>query len=381
MSDLLLMTPGPTYIHEEVRRELSREITNPDLDPGFFELYLDTCSKLKKLINTKNDVLILCGEAILGLEAACASIIEPGDRVLCIDNGIFGRGFGDFASMYGAEVVYFQSDYRRGIDADALESFLESSGSFKMATLVHCETPSGITNPISRICPLLKRHGIITVVDSVSAVGGEELDTDGWGIDMLLGGSQKCLSAPPGLTFFSISQDAWSAIDNRKTPIVGYYVNIANWKGWYEKKWFPYTQPISDIYALKKAVERVLEKGDFINEHHAIGEAVRRSIAASGLELYPADSFSNTVTTINIPEGITFEEIFNEMLVKHHILIAGAFDHLKNKVMRIGHMGENCEEGKVYLTLKALNDVLKDHNIALKGDLHLVFAAYMHENA
>ena len=379
MKDLLLMTPGPTYIHEEVRRELAREITNPDLDPGFFEFYLDTCSKLKELLKTKNDVLILCGEAILGLEAACASIIEPGDRVLCIDNGIFGRGFGDFARMYGAEVVYFQSDYRKGIDVDALQSFLEDNGSFKMATLVHCETPSGITNPISRICPFLKRHGIITVVDSVSAIGGEELETDGWEVDMLLGGSQKCLSAPPGLTFFSISQAAWDVILNRKTPIAGYYVNIANWKGWYEKQWFPYTQPISDIYALRKAVGRVIDKGDFIKRHRIMGEAVRKSIIGSGLELYPLDSFSNTVTTVNMPEGVSFNEIFNEMLEKHNVLIAGAFDHLKNKVIRIGHMGENCYEGKVYQALKALNDVLKSHNIPLKGDLHLLFASYMNE--
>ncbi|MHB1395121.1 MAG: pyridoxal-phosphate-dependent aminotransferase family protein [Clostridia bacterium] len=380
MKDSLLMTPGPTYIHEEVRRELSREITNPDLDPSFFELYLDTCSKLKELLKTKNEVLILCGEAILGLEAACASIIEPGDKVLCIDNGIFGRGFGDFARMYGAEVVYFQSDYRKGIDADALQSFLEHNGSFKMATLVHCETPSGITNPISLICPLLKRHGIITVVDSVSAIAGEELETDSWGIDIVLGGSQKCLSAPPGLTFFSISQAAWDAILHRKIPIAGYYVNIANWKGWYDKKWFPYTQPISDIFALRKAVERVLEKGDFIKRHQVIGEAVRSSIFASGMELYPLDSFSNTVTTINMPEGVSFSEIFNEMLEKHNVLIAGAFDHLKDKVIRIGHMGENCDEGKVYLALKALNDVLKSHNIPLKGDLHLLFASYMNES-
>lgn len=380
MNDLLLMTPGPAYIHEEVRRELSREITNPDLDPRFFDSYLDTCNKLKELLKTKNEVLILCGEAILGLEAACASIIEPGDRVLCIDNGIFGRGFGDFAAMYGAEVVYFQSDYRRGIDIGALKRFLESNGSFKMATLVHCETPSGITNPISEICPLLKRYGIITVVDSVSATGGEELETDGWEIDMVLGGSQKCLSAPPGLTFFSISQAAWDVILNRKTPIAGNYVNIANWKNWYDKKWFPYTQPISNIYALRKAVERVLEKGDFAGRHKIMAEAVRRSIIASGMELYPLDSFSNTVTTINMPEDVAFKDIFNDILEKHNVIIAGAFSHLKDKVIRIGHMGENCNEGKVYMALKALNEVLKSHKVPIKGDIHILFTSFMQES-
>jgi aspartate aminotransferase-like enzyme len=327
-------------------------------------------------MNTENDVLILCGEGILGLEAACASLIEPGDRVLCIENGIFGKGFGDFQSMYGGEVVYFTSDYRRGLDMEALKSFLEKDHDFKLATMVHCETPSGITNPVDKICPLLKEYGILTVVDAVSSLGGEELETDKWKIDMVLCGTQKCLSAPPGLSFFSISSDAWNAMLSRKTPIAGFYVNIANWKNWYEEKAFPYTQPISNIIALDRAAGRLLQDGDRIARHRVNAEAVRMSITACGLELYPLDGFSDTVTTINIPEGITFKKIFDDMLEKHNILIAGAFNFLKDKVMRIGHMGENCHEEKIYITLKALDMVLRDNGIKLNGSLHMKFAEF-----
>lgn len=377
MKNPIIMTPGPTYVHEDVRRALSQEITNPDLDPKFFEQYKETCSKLKKLMKTENDVLIFCGEGILGLEAACASLIEPGERVLCIENGIFGKGFGDFQKIYGGEVVYFKSDYRRGIDVEALNSFLEKDHDFKLATVVHCETPSGITNPVDKICPILKEYGILTVVDAVSSLGGEELETDKWKIDMVLGGSQKCISAPPGLSFFSISSDAWNAILNRKVSVSGFYVNIANWRNWYEEKWFPYTQPVSDIMALDKAVERLLQDKDRIARHRANAEAVRKSINASGLQLYPLDGFSNTVTTINIPKGITFKKIFDDMLEKHNILIAGAFDFLKDKVLRIGHMGENCHEEKIYITLKALDMVLRDNGIKLKESLHMQFAEFI----
>jgi aspartate aminotransferase-like enzyme len=152
----MIMTPGPTYVSEDVRSALSKEITNPDLDPEFYEFYKETCTKIQKFLKTENEVLILCGEGILGLEAACASLIEPGDRVLCIDNGIFGNGFGDFQKMYGAQVVYFKSDYRKAIDVDALRKFLKKDSNFKMATVVQCETPSGRTNPVALICPLLK---------------------------------------------------------------------------------------------------------------------------------------------------------------------------------------------------------------------------------
>jgi len=369
----LIMTPGPTYVDEEVRAALAKPITNPDIDSDFYEYYQNTCSKLQKLMNTENQVLILSGEGILGLEAACASLIEPGDKVLCIDNGIFGNGFGDFAKIYGAEVSYFKADYRKAINLQELEEFLENNHDFKVATLVHCETPSGITNPVDKLCLLLKKHGIITVVDSVSAIGGERLETDKWGMDIVLGGSQKCLSAPPGLTFLSISQAAWEVILNRKAPIASFYCNLANWKDWYEKQWFPYTQPISDIYGLRVAVERWLEENNPIDRHAKLANAVRESLVSGGLELYPLDGFSNTVTTINIPKGVSYQDIYDQMLKDHNIMITGAFGFLKDKVIRIGHMGENCHEEKLYLTLKALDLTLRSLGVELKGELDKLF--------
>ena len=376
MQRLLIMTPGPTYVNEEVRAAMAGPITNPDLDPDFFEFYKSICGKLQKLVKTDNEVLILSGEAILGLEAACASLIEPGDRILCIDNGIFGKGFGDFAKMYGAEVVYYSVDYRKAIDVKALREYLLKDSDFKAATLVHCETPTGITNPVNELCPLLKSYGILTIVDSVSAIGGEKLEVDQWQIDIVLGGSQKCLSAPPGLTFLSISRDAWSKMANRISPIAGYYTNLYIWRNWYNEKWFPYTLPISDIYALSKAVEIVLLKEDFVEQHSKIANAVRKSLTEAGLELYATNGYSNTVTTVILPIGITFTKLFNDMLNNHSVMIAGAFDFLKDKVFRIGHMGENCYEEKLYITLKALNKVLNCNNIKLNGNLHELFVQY-----
>lgn len=373
MNNRLIMTPGPTYIHEDVRRAMSQEITNPDLDEDFFEFYRETCGRLQTLMNTKNEVLILCGEGILGLEAACASLIEPGDRILCIDNGIFGNGYGDFVKLYGGNVVYFKSEYREAVNVDKLKEFLKKDHDFKAATLVHCETPSGITNPVHLICPVLKEYGIISIVDTVSAVGGELLKTDEWQIDIALGGSQKCLSAAPGLTFLSISQAAWDKILTRKIPVAGFYCNLSVWKSWYKDKWFPYTQPVSDIYGLRAAVDRLLEEEDPVSRHAKLADAVRTSLVSAGLELYPLNGFSNTVTTVNIPQGVSFKTIYDQMLNKHQVMIAGAFDFLKDKVFRIGHMGENCREEKLYRTLKALDQVLEDSGIKLNGKLHELF--------
>lgn len=381
MSGTLIMTPGPTYVTEEVRRAMAKPITNPDIDPDFYEFYLKLTKQLSKLLKTKNNVLILGGEGILGLESACASLIEPGDRVLCIDNGIFGRGFADFVKMYGGEAVFFKSDYRKPIDIEELNEFLKRDSSFKMATVVHCETPSGLINPVDKICPLLNEHNIITVVDAVSSIAGEDLRVDDWKIDIALGGSQKCLSAPPGLTFMSISEKAWDAILNRKVPIASFYCNLSLWKSWYEDKWFPYTQPISDLYGLECAVDNVLNDDKKYKRHIKIGEAVRAALVGGGFELYPMDGYSNTVTAFVTPEGLDEAKFRLQLVDNYEVMIAGAFDVLEGKVLRIGHMGENCFEEKLYKTLKALDSGFRDFKIIPKAPLHRIFSDKMKERS
>ncbi|GAB6169884.1 alanine--glyoxylate aminotransferase family protein [Clostridium carnis] len=369
----LIMTPGPTYIRKNVREAMSRPITNPDLDIEFYDFYKGTCEKIQRILNTENNVLILSGEGILGLESACASLIEEGDNVLCIENGIFGYGFGDFAKLYGGNVDYFNGDRNKGLDVREIEDFLKENNNYKVATLVHCETPSGITNPIANICKILNEYGIITVVDAVSSIGGEEIKVDEWRIDIALGGSQKCLSAPPGLTFLSLSKRALDKINNRKEPIKGFYTNLSTWNSWYQDKWFPYTQPISDIYALDKALDNALEDKDIINRHKLFGEACRKAFKRCGLNLLSKDYYSNTVSTILVPSNVKYEDIFNKMLKDHNIIIAGGFDFLKDKIIRIGHMGENCYKDNLYETLKALDSVLRELKVNLNYELHRAF--------
>ena len=165
-----IMTPGPTQVRENVRMARSLVTTNPDLDLEFYEYYKDTCDLLSRLLHTKN----VC--YILGLEAACASLTEPGDRVLVLDNGIFGKGFADFVKIYGGKPVLYTADYHRDFDVTALANWLESNHDFKYAAIVHCDTPTGVQNNIEAICPLLKRYGILSVVDAVSSMFGVDID-------------------------------------------------------------------------------------------------------------------------------------------------------------------------------------------------------------
>lgn len=369
MSIPMIMTPGPTSVRENVRLARAMETTNPDLDLEFYDFYKETCDKIGEFLKTKNSVRILSGEGILGLEAACASLTEAGDRVLVLDNGVFGEGFGDFVKMYGGEPVYFKGDRKEAINLDELTSFLQKDSSFKYATIVHCDTPSGILNPVQDICPLLKEKGILTVVDSVSAMGGEELKVDSWGIDVALGASQKCLSAPTGLSFLSISDEAFKAMENRKTPIGSFYCNLLAWKDYYEKKWFPYTPPISDIVGLRRAVDNILEDKEILERHEGIANALRNAVTKAGLNLYTRNGYSNTVTVIEVPEGINSKQLTDYILKEFNLMIAGSFDFLQGKVIRIGNMGENSTKEKIIYTLNALQSTFEYYKVNLKANM------------
>lgn len=368
-----IMTPGPTQVKENVRLARALECTNPDLDEEFVEFYHETCKLISRLLHTENETLILDGEGILGLEAACASMTEPGDRVLVLDNGIYGSGFADFVKLYGGVPVRYTTDYLRPIDPKGLEEFLKVDSDFKYATVVHCDTPSGMLNDVGSLCILLKKYGILSVVDSVSAMFGEEMRVDDYRIDVLCGGSQKAVSAPPGLSFVTISEAAKKAMAERRTPIASFYANLKAFEGYYEAKWFPYTMPISDIYGLRAAFDNIQEDKDMLTRHKKIGEACRKAVTTAGLKLHLEDGFSNTVTVFDVPEGITDKQILDGMKQKHNIMLAGSFGELAGKVIRIGHMGANANVQDMRDAMKGLDEVFTSLGVKLNASLEDVF--------
>ena len=371
-----VMTPGPTQVKENVRMARSLVCTNPDLDEEFVDFYKETCEKISALLGTKNETLILDGEGILGLEAACASLTEPGDKVLVIENGVYGEGFADFVSMYGGIPEFYHADRFHAIDPAALADYLKEHHDYKYATVVHCDTPSGMLNPVDKICPLLKEYGILTVVDSVSGMFGNEMHVDDYKIDLLCGGSQKAVSAPPGLTFVTISDAVKEAMHKRTTPIRSFYANLLVFEGYYEKKWFPYTMPISDIYGLRTAFDNIEADTDLIARTKKIAAATRSTLTKAGLKLHLESGFSDTVTVFDIPEGTSCDAILQTMRNEHQIMLAGSFDDLSGKVIRIGHMGSNANFEDMIATMKALNETLVSLGVSLKGDLAELFLHY-----
>ncbi|HJG97105.1 MAG TPA: aminotransferase class V-fold PLP-dependent enzyme, partial [Romboutsia timonensis] len=287
-----------------------------------------------------------------------------------------------FVKMYGGQVVYFLGDYNKEIDIKELEKFLEKENDFKYATIVHCDTPTGVLNDLSKICPLLKKHNILTVVDSVSAMVGEKLDIDNWQIDIALGASQKAISAPAGLCIVSVSEDAKNAMKNRQVPIIGFYSNLTIWQDYYEKKWFPYTMPINEIIALDKAIDNILEEKieNVLARHEKIATATRKAFTEYGLKLYLENGYSNTVTAVEIPKEIGALNLTKHILQKYNMLISTSLSDYKDKLLRIGHMGENARLEYVVYVLNTIDKSLKELGFDSDKNLVELFNKYYSKN-
>lgn len=361
-----ILCAGPTSISNNVLNALSISKTNPDLDPKYVTYHKNVENKISSLLHTNSTTFFMLGEGIMGLEASILSLVEPNDRVLVLSNGFFGAGFADYVKFAGGHPTLLEFDYRHGIDIDKLEKFLNADDDFKLATFVHCETPSGITNDLNAITEVLKRHNIMSVADCVSSLGGEDISFDTSGLDVLLGGSQKCISAPVGITIVTLSDRAKKVIDSRKTPVASYYLNFKNYYD-FKNAPFCYTWNENLIYAMDVALDELMER-DSINLHKKYGNITREIIEKSGLELYAKDSFSNTVTAVLMPDNIQAQTLLDEMR-QQKIAISKGVGPMSEKLFRIGHMGQNISKENFKELFKALDNSFKNLNVQLQISL------------
>lgn len=353
----MLFTPGPTAVAPPVREAMAEPQPNPDIEPAFESRYEDVCDKLATVYGTDHQVVVLGGEGILGLEAAVASLVEPGDRVLCISNGQYGDGFADFVEAYGGHPELISSPYDAGLDlpavATALEAAAETGELFSMATMVHCETPTGTVNDLEPVLDLLEDYQVLTVVDAVSSLGGVPVPTDR--IDVCLGGSQKCFSAPPGLTTAAISDRAWESMEACEPTSL--YTNFLPWRDTSEE--FPYTHLSANVAALDVALDLLLDEGlDSVYERHRkAADRAREGGAELNLTLYPEPTrASPTVTAFARPGDAT--TVQRRLHDETGILVATGLWDLEEDILRLGHMGYNADLDKVDRVIDGLAAVL-----------------------
>lgn len=334
------MVPGPVSVSREVLEAGQVNFGSPDLEKDYIELYKATEEALRKIMQTKNSIVIETGEGMLALWGAMKSCLRPGDKVLVLSTGIFGYGMGEMAESIGCEVKILEFGFDETLtDFDLIEKTIQEFQP-KMITLVQNETPSGTMNPVAEIGALKVKYNVpLLYVDAVSGIAGSIVNTDEWQIDLCLGGAQKCLSAPASMSFLSVSEKAWEIIEE-----VGYvgYDALRPFREAVKNTYFPYTPYWQGTAQLYRACELILEEGlnKGIVRHQKVAEYCRQRIVNMGLKLYPAMDaiLSPTVTAVRVPEGISWERL-DTALREEGLVVGGNYGCLAGKVFRIGHMG------------------------------------------
>ncbi len=354
------MVPGPTSVSHEVLEAGLINYGSADIEKDYIELYAETSRMLGEIMQTKNQVVIQTGEGMLALWSALKSCLLPGDKVLALSTGLFGYGMGQMAESIGCEVhtIGFGFD-ETFTDFDLIEKAIREFQP-KMITMVQNETPSGTMNPVAEIGLLKEKYGVpLLYVDAVSGIGGSVVKTDDWHIDLCLGGSQKCLSAPASMSFLSVSPKAWEIIE--EVQYVGYDA-LLPFRTAVEDAYFPYTPYWQGTAQLHKACELLLEEGleRVIERHEKVAEYCRERIEEMGLRLYPVSDAmpSPTVTAVYVPENITWEEL-DARLRERGVVMGGNYGCLAGEVFRIGHMGSQANLNLVKEALDVLEEIVR----------------------
>ncbi len=352
------MIPGPTHVLPFVREVLARDYGQNE--ENFLPLFSATNALLAKFMGTQHSVITMTGEGMLALWAGLKSCLLPTDRVLSIGTGVFGDGIGDMATGLGCSVRKISFGYDTTIaDMDAIEAAIIEHKPH-MITAVHCETPSGTLNPLEALGALKKKHNVpLLYVDGVASIGGTPVLMDAWNIDILLGGSQKCFSAPPNICFMGISPAAW-----QKAEEVAYagYDAIVPWRNVLKQNLCPYTPYSNGVAALHASLQSLMQEGMEVvfARHEEAALTCRQGLKNLGIQLWTADTAINspTVTAALIPHGFTWES-WRKALHVRGLDVGGSFGPMAGRVFRMGHMGSQAHKNLVEQGLETIATVLQ----------------------
>lgn len=354
----LLMIPGPTNVPEEVLEAMAKPPIN-HRGEEFAQLLGSITDKLKRVFQTKGEILILTGSGTSGVDAAIQALVRSGDRVVVTEFGEFGSRAGDFAQAIGANVVRVRAPLGSVPRMDDLLEEIEKGAS--AVILVANETSTGVRLPyIDRVTKAAREAGSFVIVDAISHLGGDYLPVDEWGIDICVTATQKCLAAPPGLALISMSPRAQEFVLSNP-PREG-FLNLAKYLRFLEKGQTPFTPAVNLMFALDVALDMVLKEGleNRIARHRRCASAFYSSLVMMGLEpLADGEVRSNTVLAFRNPPGLQDVVFRRHLKEKYRVLVADGFGELKGKVFRIGSMGI-VNQQHVTRTVSAIGNTLAE---------------------
>jgi len=357
------LTSGPAGATAATLAALGRPILH-HLDPAFGALYQRTVDLLRQAFGTRESPVILQGEAVVGLEAAAASLIGPGDVVLNLVSGMYGRGYGEWARRYAREVIEIEVPYDSSVPAASVAEALRARPDITVVSVVHCETPCGTVNDLDAISAVVAGHEALLIVDAVSTFGGIRCDFTAWQADLVVTAPQKCLGGPPGLSLLHVSEAAWAHMAANPAAPRGSVLSILDWRDAHlASRPFPFTPSVTDIYGLHACLEQYLHEGAEAvrRRHQAAARAARAGAEALGLALWARDPAirSDTITAVRVPAGIDEREVRAHARAQSGVMLSGGQGDLAGTVLQIGHMGPGAYPLSPVIAVTALGRALR----------------------
>ena len=363
ISPRILLGQGPSMVAPRVLNALSYPLVG-HLDPQFLTLMQEVQQLLRFVFQTENELTVpVSGTGSAGMEAALCNFIEPGDNVLVAVLGYFGERMVEMAGRYGAQVDRIDRPWGEAFDPDEIKAALGQK-KYKLLALVHAETSTGVLQPgIAEIAAAAHDNGALLVMDTVTSLGGMPVEIDAWGVDVAFSGTQKSMSAPPGLAPLTISPRAREVLRNRSVPVGNWYLDLSLLeKYWGSERTYHHTAPINSNYALREALRMVAEEGleERFARHRSNAEVLWAGLVDLDISLLvPEENRLTTLTTAVIPPGVDDLGLRKTLLNEFNLEIAGGFGPLVGQIWRIGLMGYSSRLENVMLLLAALREVLQ----------------------
>ena len=359
-----LMGPGPSDVYPEVLAAMARP-TIGHLDPAFVEFMDELNDLLRYAFQTKNTVTLpISAPGSAGMECCLVNLLEPGDEIVIASNGVFGTRLLEIARRCGANPIAVEFEWGTPVDPGKVEKVLKAHPDAVALAFVHSETSTGVRSDAKTLCRLAGENGCLSIVDAVTTLGGIELLVDDWGVDAIYSGTQKCLSAPPGLSPVSFNDAAMAKIQSRKTPPQSWFLDMNLLTGYWgpgAKRAYHHTAPINSLYALDEALRILKREGleNSWNRHARNHEKLRDGLEAMGLEFYVAPEYRLPhLNAVKVPEGVDEAGVRGVLLNEFNLEIGAGLGPLAGKIWRIGLMGASSTEQHVELCLGAMKTAL-----------------------
>ena len=367
-----LMGPGPSDVSPRVLAAMARP-TIGHLDPEFIRMMDEVKQLLQYALKTKNPLTMpVSAPGSAGMEACFVNLVEPGDQVIVCQNGVFGGRMAENVRRFGGEVIPVDDAWGQPVSLDKVEAAFKANPNVKALAFVHAETSTGVRSDAQALAKLAQDHDALSIVDAVTSLGGIELDMDGWGIDALYSGTQKCLSGPPGISPVSFSERAVAAVKARTTQVPSWFLDtnlVMGYWGAGAKRAYHHTAPVNALYALHESLVVLQHEGleQAWSRHEHFHQALKQGLEAMGLTLLVDSRYRlPQLNTVQIPEGIDEARVRKHLLQHYSLEIGAGLGTLAGKVWRIGLMGHACNGKNVLLCLAALENALIAEGVALQ---------------